>query len=113
KLNGGSPTWRRPTGRRSVRTENRRWCSDSAYRRPIGDRGCESKRGDARCAQGNKHCSYVFVDSSQITGGRNTPGKNPQAPARRNVSERPSRQAESVSLSFSLLLLSGNLPASH
>src|ERR1017187_6386182 len=56
-------------------------CSDSAYRRPPGYRGCGSKRGDARCAQGNKHCSYVFVDSNQIMGGRNTHGKHPQAPA--------------------------------
>ena len=56
-------------------------CSDSVDRRPTGYRGCESKRGDARCAQGNKHGSYVFVDSSQITGGRTTPGKHPVAPA--------------------------------
>ena len=31
--------------------------------------------------QSNKHCSYVFVDSNQITGGRKTHGDNPQAPA--------------------------------
>ena len=32
-------------------------------------------------SQGNKHGSYVFVDSNQVTGGRNTPGKHPLAPA--------------------------------
>ena len=36
---------------------------------------------DDRCAQGNKHGSYVFVDSNQVTGGRNTRGKHPLAPA--------------------------------
>src|ERR1039458_984475 len=44
--------------------------SDSSYCRPPGYRGCESKRGDDRCAQGNKHGSYVFVGSNQVTGGR-------------------------------------------
>src|ERR1035441_3485041 len=55
-------------------------CSYSSYRRPPGFRGCESKRGDDRCAKGNKHCSYVFVDSTQITGGRNTHGDKSAEP---------------------------------
>src|ERR1035437_9408618 len=55
-------------------------CSDSSYRRPPGFRGCESKRGDDRCAKGNKHCSYVFVDSNQITGGRKTHGDKSAKP---------------------------------
>ena len=48
---------------------------------PLDSEVGKFKRGDARCARGHKHCSYVFVDSNQITGGRNTHGKNPQAPA--------------------------------
>ena len=59
-----------------------RGCSDSVYRRPPEYRGGESKRGDARCAQGNKHCSYVFVDSNRITGGRIRPAntRKPRPP---------------------------------
>ena len=34
-------------------------------------------------------CSYVFVDCNQITGGRTTPGKHPDAPGRRNALARP------------------------
>ena len=48
---------------------------------PLDSEECESKRWDARCAQGHKHGSYVHVDSFQITGGRTTPGKHPVAPA--------------------------------
>ena len=52
---------------------------------------------DDRCAQGNKHGSYVFVDSNQVTGGRNTPGKHPLAPAAATFSRTLPSQARSVS----------------
>src|ERR1017187_8488426 len=72
-------------------------CSDSADRRPPGYRGCESKRGDDRCAQGNKHGSSVFVHSNQITGARKTHGENPQAPAAATNPDPLLSQSRSVS----------------
>jgi hypothetical protein len=77
-----------------------RGCSDSAYRRPLEFRGCESKRRDARCAQGHKHCSYVLVDSFQITGGRTTPGKHPVAPAAATNLRLPSQSRSVSSIKF-------------
>ena len=42
-------------------------------------------------------CSYVFVDSNQITGGRIRTAISPRSPGRRNASERFPSQARSVS----------------